>query len=61
MTELMSFSIKDLYRQLDFDTLEDLDNCAKAQAEVEIEACIEDCKNGRNKRSFIGKRGLETC
>lgn len=46
MTELMQFSAKDLYSQLDLDTLEDLDNCAKAQAEVEIEACIEDCKNG---------------
>lgn len=46
MTELMSFSINDLYSRLDLDTLEDLDNCAKAQAEVEIETFIEDCKNG---------------
>lgn len=46
MTELMRFSLKDLYAQLDEDTLEDLDNCAKAQAEVEIEAIIEGYKNG---------------
>lgn len=46
MTELMQVSLKDLYRQLNFYTLENLDNCAKAQAEVEIEACIEGYKNG---------------
>ena len=46
MTELMQVSIKDLYSQLDFDTLENLDNCAKAQAEVGIEVIIEDYKNG---------------
>ena len=43
---LMQYSIKDLYSQLDFYALEDLDNCAKAQAEVEIEAIIEGYKNG---------------